>query len=456
MTEFVAEIATNRFGLGARAGEIDRAAAAPDRWLLEQLRPLGFDTSIGSSEAAQQLFARHQQQMHSSRKTSEKQTAVSGKTPDKALPDTPAHQEIGRMANALALDMLGKAIGSDAPFAMHLLDFFSNHFSVSDSNLRMRALAPTLEREAIAPHIAGKFATLLLAVEQHPAMLVYLNNDQSFGPASVIGKRSRHGLNENLARETLELHTLGVEGGYTQADVRELAMGITGWSVGAIARNEAAGFRFREQAHQPGTRTLLGKRYAATDQEQGKAMLLDLALHPSTARHLSFKLARHFVADEPAPELVEVMTSRWLATGGELREVLAAMLAHRASWALPSVKLKTPREFVVSAARAAGAPGRRPRGLVAVLGTLGQQPFSAGSPAGFGDVASAWDGSEALMLRIDWADELASRIRDEPFDVAHNALGSLLSAPTAELMKGAESREQALALLLMSPEFQRR
>ena len=456
MTEFVAEIATNRFGLGARTDEIERASAAPDRWLLEQLRPLGFDTSIGSSEAAQQLFARHQQQMHRARKSSENQAAATGKPPDKALPDTPAHQEIGRMANALALDMLGKAIGSDAPFAMHLLDFFSNHFSVSDSNLRMRALAPTLEREAIAPHIAGKFATLLLAVEQHPAMLVYLNNEQSFGPDSIIGKRSRHGLNENLAREILELHTLGVEGGYTQADVRELAMGITGWSVGAIARKEAAGFRFREQAHQPGTRTLLGKRYTAASQEQGKAMLLDLALHPSTARHLSFKLARHFVADEPAPELVQVMARRWLATGGELREVLAAMLAHPVSWVLSPAKLKTPREFVISAARAAGAAGRRTRGLVAVLGTLGQQPFSAGSPAGFGDVASAWDGSEALMLRIDWADELASRIRDEPFDVARSALGSRLSTHTAELMKGAESRQQALALLLMSPEFQRR
>ncbi|MBK7170620.1 MAG: DUF1800 domain-containing protein [Gammaproteobacteria bacterium] len=456
MTQFVAEIATNRFGLGARAGEIARSSAAPQRWLLDQLRPLGFDAAIGSSDTAQRLFARHQQQMNRNRKSSEKQTAAAGKAPDKALPDTPAHADIGRMANALALDMLGTAIGSDAPFAMHLLDFFSNHFSVSDSNLRMRALAPTLEREAIAPHIAGKFANLLLAVEQHPAMLVYLNNEQSFGPDSAIGKRRERGLNENLAREILELHTLGVDGGYTQDDVRELAMGITGWSVGAIARNEAPGFRFREQAHQPGTRTLLGKRHAVTGQKQGKAMLLDLALHPSTAHHLSFKLARHFVTDQPPLDLVQAMSRRWLATGGELREVLATMLGHPASWALPPAKLKTPREFVISAARAAGTPGRRTRGLIAVLGTLGQQPFGAGSPAGFGDITSAWDGSEALMLRIDWADELASRIRDEPLDVARNALGSLLSTDTAGLMKGAESRQQALAILLMSPEFQRR
>lgn len=456
MTEFVAEIATNRFGLGARAGEIARASAAPQRWLLDQLRPLDFDAAIGSSEAAQQLFARHQEQMNRSRKSSEKKTAATEKVPGKPLSDTPAHEEIGRMANALALDMLGTAIASDVPFAMHVLDFFSNHFSVSDSNLRMRALAPTLEREAIAPHIAGNFATLLLAVEQHPAMLVYLNNEQSFGPDSAIGKRRGRGLNENLAREILELHTLGVDGGYTQDDVRELAMGITGWSVGAIARNEAPGFRFREQAHQPGTRTLLGKHYPAIGQEQGQAMLLDLALHPATAHHLSFKLARHFVADQPPPELVQAMSRRWLATGGELREVLATMLGHPASWALPPAKLKTPREFVISAARAAGPPGRRTRGLIAVLGTLGQQPFGAGSPAGFGDVASAWDGSEALMLRIDWADQLASRIRDEPFAVARNALGSQLSAYTSELMKGAESRQQALAILLMSPEFQRR
>jgi uncharacterized protein (DUF1800 family) len=450
MTKFTAEIATNRFGLGARAGELARASAAPQRWLLDQVRPLAYDTKIGNSDIAQQLFTTYQKQKAGARKagTKDKATGKAG--------GVPAQREIGRMTTALALDMLATSIGTEVPFAVHLLDFFSNHFSVSASNLRMRALAPTLEREAIAPNIAGTFTNLLIAVEQHPAMLVYLNNIQSVGPDSNAGKRQDQGFNENLAREILELHTLGVDGGYTQTDVRELALGITGWSVGNVERKEATGYRYKEQAHQPGARTLLGRQYAAGGEQQGRAMLHDLALHPSTAHHMSFKLARHFVADEPPKALVEAMTRRWLSSAGDLREVLATMLDQPVAWELQAAKLKTPREYIVSAARATGVPATQTRGMLAALGTLGQLPFSAGSPAGFGDVASAWDGSEALMLRIDWADQLASRVRADPFEVARTALGTLLSEHTAQLMKGAESRQQALAMLLMSPEFQRR
>jgi uncharacterized protein (DUF1800 family) len=362
------------------------------------------------------------------------------------------------MGVAMSRDTLRVAIATRQPFAMRLLDFFSNHFSVSGNSAQMRGLAPTLEREAIAPHVGGRFEDMLLAVERHPAMLVYLSNAPSVGPDSRLGQQRGRGLNENLAREILELHTLGVDGGYTQADVRELAMAITGWTVDDGARAEHPGFSFRAAAHQPGARTLLGQHYAEGGVEQGESMLRTLARHPATARHLAFKLARHMVADEPPPALVDTLATRWQQSGGELRAVCEALLDHHEAWAPQPRKLKTPREFVVSSARALGVAGRQGAPLLlGALQSLGQAPFSAGSPAGFGDVADAWDGAEALMTRIDLASRLAALDpRSEPLALAREALGARLGEATTSAIRRAASREQGIALALMSPEFQRR
>jgi uncharacterized protein (DUF1800 family) len=453
------EIACNRFGLGARAGELAAARGDPRAWLMEQLRPLAFDARVGDSAQALRLAAEKRKSRADAKQPVEASTGdPRAESAQKIASPGESKQQLQRAANAVARDTLRAAVSTTQPFAMRLLDFFSNHFSVSGAGLPMRALAPTLEREAIAPHIGGRFEDMLLAVEQHPAMLVYLNNARSSGPQSRYGKRHGRGLNENLAREILELHTLGVDGGYTQDDVRQLAMGLTGWTTDDKARDGTRGFRFRAATHEPGARTLLGKRYAAGGVAQGEDMLRALARHPGTARHLAFKLARHLVADQPPAALVDGLEARWRSSDGSLIEVADALLRHPAAWASAQEKLKTPREFVVSAARALGgaeAPGTRE--LLDALEALGQSPFTAGSPAGFGDVAAAWDGAEALLTRIDWAARTGEHTRrSEPLEVARAALGAQLGPRTGAALRGAASRAQALALLLMSPEFQRR
>lgn len=442
MPALTPEIAVNRFGLGARPGELARASRDPLAWLDAQLGPLGFDATAGSSAAALALIGER------IRGNREKVPAEVAREQLRA---------IRAMGETMANDTLLQAIASDRPFAVRLLDFFSNHFSVSVGPTAMRGLAASLEREAVAPMLGGRFVDMLLAVERHPAMLTYLNNTQSSGPRSRLGRRKSRGLNENLAREILELHTLGVDGGYTQEDVRELAQAITGWSVGMPHRDEQPGFLFRDGAHEPGARKVLGRSYEASGVTQGESVLRDLAAHPATARHVCYKLARHLVADEPSPGLVSTMVARWRDTGGSIPEVARSVLAHPEALAPAQRKLKTPREFVVSVLRAARMPPPRARSLLQVLADLGQAPLGAGSPAGFKDEASAWDGAEALMTRIDWVEQLGERIRGgEPLAIAREALGAWLSPRTAAAIQGAESRRQGLSLLFMSPEFLRR
>ena len=442
MPALTPEIAVNRFGLGARQGELTLAARNPAAWLEGQLGPLTFGDAPGSSRAALELLS------------------VRAEGRKAGVPASMAREEVQAivaMGEALAVDTLSQAITTNRPLAVRLFDFFSNHFSVSTGPTPMRGLAATLEREAVGPHLGGRFVDMLLAVERHPAMLTYLNNAQSTGPGSRLGRRGARGLNENLAREILELHTLGVDGGYAQTDVRELAMAITGWSIGMPRRGEEPGFLFRAATHEPGERRVLGRRYASEGVAQGERILRDLARHPSTQQHLCVKLARHMVADNPPPALVTAMTERWRETDGSIPEVVRTLLRHPASLGSGLQKLKTPREFVVSVMRASRLAPPRGNLLLGVLTNLGQRPLGAGSPAGFKDVATAWDGAEALMTRIDWVEQLGERIRRvEPLAIARESLGAWLSPRSVSAIQGADSRRQALSLLFMSPEFLRR
>jgi uncharacterized protein (DUF1800 family) len=438
MATLTPEIAVNRFGLGARPGELALAARDPQAWLEAQLGALEFDGAAGSSTAVLERLGR-------------RLSDGNARTPV----DPEDVKAIVAMGEAMAADTLSRAISGTRPLAHRLLDMFSNHFSVSVGPTPMRGLAATLEREAIAPHLGGRFGDMLLAVEKHPAMLTYLNNAQSVGPGSRLGRRQTRGLNENLAREILELHTLGVGGGYTQADVRELALGITGWSVRIAPGGAGPGFLFREATHEPGMRQVLGKRYGQSGIAKGEQILRDLARHPSTAKHLCLKLARHFIADQPPAGLLAALEARWRETEGDIPAVVRALLRHPEALAPAQRKLKTPREFVVSVMRAAGLEPSPE--LPGVLADLGQQPLGAGSPAGFKDVASAWDGAEALMTRIDWVEQLGERItQGEPLAMARAALGAWLSPRTIAAIQRADSRRQALSLLFMSPEFLRR
>ena len=319
----------------------------------------------------------------------------------------------------------------------------------------MTPLAATLEREAIAPNLFGSFEEMLLAVMKHPAMLIYLNNERSFGENSRIGRRGK-GLNENLAREILELHTLGVDGGYTQADVLELAKGITGWSVASPQRDGKTGFLFRDRGHEPGKRILLGASYAADGVEQGEQMLRALAKHPSTIGHICYKIARHFVSETPPQSLIEKLKSRWRATGGNLGDVMTELVNADESWTTERRKFKTPREFVISTMRALGIKNTRRNILLPSLTQLGQQPFKAGSPAGYSDNEMDWNGGSGLIARIDWAAMVAARSKANAEDIMQQSLATDVSLNTYNSVLRAESRQQALVLLLASPEFQRR
>ncbi|WP_338049501.1 DUF1800 domain-containing protein [Parashewanella hymeniacidonis] len=349
------------------------------------------------------------------------------------------------------------AIRSSDSLSWRLLDFFSNHFSVTALGQKMVALAPTLEREAIAPNMLGNFEDMLLAVMHHPTMLIYLNNDRSFGPNSKVGKRSKKGLNENLAREMMELHTLGVNSGYTQADVIELAKGITGWSVALPLKDYNVGFYYRDNGHEPGKRILLGTEYPQQGEAQGTTMMTDLARHPSTAKHLCFKLAKHFISDTPPQSLQDKMFKRWQETNGNIKQVMIAMINADESWHPQSVKFKTPREYIISAHRALNLTPKNHQSLIWSLNLLGQSPFKANSPEGYGDIEANWNGPSALMSRIDWSAQLVKRRqRTNPKVLSQQLFADTLSDNTQTLIQHAESRQNALTLLLMSPEFLRR
>ena len=467
-----AAIATSRFGFGARPGELGSVASDPRGWLLAQLGreyrapPELGDLVPGAAVLAQFQAARERQ--NRAREQAAKEAAA-GSDPVRQLLENVREQLLPHyQAQAAARTRL--ALTSSDTFRERLTQFWSNHFAVSIDKPICLGTAGAFENEAIRPHVCGRFEELLLAVETHPAMITYLDNQQSAGPDSelaVLARRrrplaARTGLNENLAREILELHTLGVDGGYTQADVTTFAAVLTGWSIGGgpgrYASGEPGTFQFREALHQPGARTILGRRYAEAGLRQGTAVLADLASHPATARHLATKLARHFVADEPPPALVTRLAAAYRASGGDLPKVYEALVTWEGAWQPAQLKFKTPVEFGYSALRALDVVPKEPKMLLAPFEVLGQRHWSPGSPAGWPDRAQDWDGANALMKRIEWSVALAGRVGDShsAIGAADATLATLAGAHTREALGRASSGSQALVLLLMSPEFQRR
>lgn len=471
MATVTATAAANRFGLGASSGELTRVGPDPRGWLTAQLKPVFVAGFAGLPDSAEYLSDYYAiRQMRRAAKKNGNDGAEDATPTRGAMPEQRAFRRRLVRESILRQQV---AVRSQQPFAERIVRFWSNHFAISVDKAIAAPFAAPMEREAIRPHAFGKFADLLLAVERHPGMLLYLDNAQSVGAESRLaenaGRRRRvnaeprkRGLNENLARETLELHTLGVDGGYSQADVIELARAITGWSVSSPReqggmRGDGA-FVFRAIAHEPGARHVLGKTYADDGEAQGRHILHDLALHPATARHLSFKLARHFVADVPPPALVERMASAYLASGGELTTLYHTLIDDDASWTADRRKFKTPDDFTVSAMRACGLDRD---GDVAVsldlLARMGQPLFQPRSPAGFADTAADWSGPDALFKRVQAAQAFAERVPAEvlnPLQLGTVALGPTLDAETATALRRAESVQQGIALLLASPAFQ--
>jgi uncharacterized protein (DUF1800 family) len=444
MIEAGAIIATTRFGFAAREGDLAAAGSDPRGWVLRQLRqrpaPLAGDLPQSSKMVAAMLQARQD------KKAGDTQDSKAERDELRAT----YLAEVGARLNA--------AIASDAPLQERLVQFWSNHFTVSAIRPVVRGFVGAFEREAIRPNVTGRFSDMLLAVARHPAMGFYLDNVQSIGPNSRFGQRRNKGLNENLGREILELHTLGVDGGYTQQDVEALARILTGWTIARLQDPNPGTFRFVPAIHEPGAKVLLGKNYGEAGEEEGIAALRDLARHPATARHVATKLARHFIADEPPAAAVERIARVFRERDGDLRQVTEAVVAENAAWEQPFAKLRTPTELVISACRASGLRGVEAQPLVASLRVLDQPAFVAPSPAGWPDTASAWISPESVLRRAEWCQSFAEKLPDppDPVEIAQATLGDALPDETAQAIRRAPSRRVGLALLLASPQFQRR
>lgn len=465
--EMRAAIAATRFGLGARPGELAEAAGDPQGWLAAQIVGRGADLALPNTD----LSARRVHDMREfrqDRRQMRQQEAGMGE--DDVSPERDPVRRAGRMIRETgAEDFLERArlaTTTPASFRERWALFWCNHFTVSGIKLATATTVGPFEREAIRPRVFGRFEDMLIASTAHPGMLLYLDQAQSIGPntqaAALLKRRPQAqrlgGLNENLAREILELHTVGVNGGYTQADVTEFAYCLTGWSVGGPRERQRSGyFVFREAAHEPGPRMVMGKRYADDGVNQAAAVMKDLAAHPKTARFVCTKIARHFVSDTPAPALVADLEKAWLATGGDLAQVARALIASPHAWVPEPAKFKTPYEFVISSYRAIGG---QPAAIehLGMLAGLGQRPFAPPSPKGWPDEAAHWAAPDAIVKRMNWAEAFSAVIAPtrDPDAIARLALGPRLTEPVAKAVARAESRPEALSLLLMSPEFQRR
>jgi uncharacterized protein (DUF1800 family) len=464
-------IAANRFGLGAKPGDLETIGSHPKDWLVAQLAgspPVltGPELRSSADTLARGLEARRQIREAKRAAADDEQSQAN---------TAATLMKIGQVFRPIyvaeARARFAEGATTDRSFVERLTYFWTNHFAVSvDKNLVL-GLAGSLEREAIRPNVLGRFSDMLLAVERHPAMLLYLDNHVSVGPNSQAARRvarransngRRVGLNENLARETLELHTLGVGGGYTQTDVTTYAAVITGWSIGGEAgrlpRGEPGEFMFRTELHEPGAKVVLGKRYPDTGYDQGVAVLRDLANKPATAHFIATKLTRHFISDDPPPRVVDRVASAFLSSDGHLPTVYRTLLEPPEAWSQSLVKYKTPNDYIVSSYRGLGLPVDAGHAPLAPFEVMGQRTYSPGSPAGWPDRSADWDGASALIKRLEWADAVGQRVgsRLEAATLAPQLLGDSLSKGTQTAIARAASGAQAITLLLAAPEFMRR
>jgi uncharacterized protein (DUF1800 family) len=387
--------------------------------------------------------------------------AAEAMQPNASKPPPPQLNIIQKTFRTEALARLQRATMADCGFVERLVVFWSNHFCISAGKGGLaRMWAGSFEREAIRPHVLGRFADMLKAVEQHPAMLFFLDNQQSLGPDSRAGLNRNRGMNENLAREIMELHTLGVGGGYSQDDVTSLARIITGWTyAGRLGQLGTPGtFVFNANAHQPGAQRVMGKIYEANGVAQGEAVLADIARHPATAKFIATKLARHFVADDPPPALVARLSDVFVKSDGDLKALAMALLDSDEAWQAPLTKMRSPYEFLVASGRLLAQIPGDPARYLGALNVLGQPLWSPAGPNGFPDSNAAWAAPEGMKLRLDISAQIASRLADgvDPRALLEIAAADAASEETRKTVERAESRQQALALLLMSPEFQRR
>lgn len=377
-----------------------------------------------------------------------------------ALREDNAHQRaggVGRPNQARILReesgaAIALAVGGRQGFRERLVAFWTNHLTVARNRVPM--YAGLYVREVIRPHVTGRFEDMLLAMARHPAMLAYLDNNASIGPNSPAGLRRQRGLNENLAREILELHTVTPAAGYSQADVTAFARVLTGWGFD-VAR-EPVGFIFRPQAHEPGPKTVMGRTFSE-GQEGGVMALTWLARHEKTHRHLATKLVRHFVADDPPPAAVQRVFGVLRDTQGDLGAAARELIRIPGAWDTPLGKLRNAQDYVIAVLRALEAPPEVAARAIGVVQFLGQPWWNPPAPIGFPDTAAAWTAPEMMVRRIDWANGIAGRgAGRDAADLAEAVLGPLCRPETLRAAARAGSAREALTLILASPEFHRR
>ncbi|GAA4008431.1 DUF1800 domain-containing protein [Sphingomonas humi] len=488
------QFAQNRFGLGPRGSE--PAGTRDGRaWVEAQVagRLAALENAPTRSEAAEALIAYREEQRDARQgATQAPASAATGSAEMSAASMTPrpvpgtaapaprpprppelmaARREQRDLYLRAVAARTSAALTTPTPFLERMAHFWANHFAVAATKVTTIGYAGLLELDAIRPNLTGSFADLLLAVERHPAMLLYLDQAQSVGPNSIVGQRAGArgrdiGLNENLAREILELHTLGVRTGYSQVDVTEFARALTGWTVAGIGRGPMqrflsgprGDFGFADVLHEPGARTILGKRYGEDGEAQARAVLLDLATHPATARHIATKLARHFIADDPPATAVAGVEKAFLDSRGDLPTVYRALIAAPEAWQTDRPKFRNPWEWTIASLRALDMPAPPAQRTAGLLQELGMPVWRPTSPAGFDDIAASWAGPDALVRRVEAAGRFATAAGQgvDARALAPKMLGAALSTVTATAISRAESPATGLALLLVSPEFLKR
>lgn len=437
-------IAATRFGLGVRPDDEEIIFRGAKQWLLLQIEhPEDNSADFASLLSGRDITLR----LMRARKAGDKELA----------------EETRRSFKEITIEELRArirhAVITRIPLYERLVNFWSNHFTVSVKKGPVAGLAGSFEREAIRPNVCGNFADMLLAVYRHPAMLLYLDNVQSSGPDSKAGIRRGVGLNENMAREIMELHTLGVDGGYRQSDVNNFAKILTGWGIGGLESASPGVFAFAENRHEPGPQTILDKTYPDGGEIQGIAALKDLAANPATAQHISFKLARHFIADNPPELLVKKLSAAFLESNGNLKTVYETLLGLPEAWSFMEPKVKSSYDLVISAARlCAGKNDLNLDYCLQSLKFLGNVPFTADSPAGFPDTVAEIAGPEAVLRRVEWAELAAIKLGPSYSykQLANISIAPIVTEKTKEALSGATSEREGMALLLASPEFQKR
>ncbi|MFO1228529.1 DUF1800 family protein [Roseateles sp.] len=435
------------------------------RWLQAQLQPEPtplpepLSHQLADLEVLQlgqgELFTRFREATRQRRENRREMAQSAASSPEAWPAVNPVREQIRPLEQQAATARLLHAHGSPNQLEEVLTEFWFNHFNVYAGKGPVGVLVADYEARAIRPHVLGRFRDLLGATAKHPAMLLYLDNAQSvapgFKPRGSDGEP--RGLNENYARELMELHTLGVDGGYTQRDVTELARILTGWGLDARARGDEI-FEFNARRHDPGTKTWLGETLRGRGQYEGEHALDVLARHPATARFVSFKLAQAFVADEPPPALVQRLAERFTATDGDLRELTRALIQSPEFWSREAfqAKFKTPYQHLLSSLRAVGAPMLPTPQALNLLQQAGQPLYGAVTPDGYKNTAAAWRNPEALTQRVQWATRLA---QGRSADALLATLGPAISERTREAVRTEAPAAQA-ALLLASPDFMKR